>query len=118
MAEAGRAARSHAVCVYRNSGVNNQGVFWDPPMHSTMVTDGRFKLIHYTSGGAAEREVFDLHNDPHECHNLSGQAACKDREFDLLVHLVDFLAAEAGKLQPRANPSIPDPSQMLSNRLK
>ena len=51
--------------------------------------------------------MFDLHNDPYECHNLSDQTACKDREFGLLVQLVDFLAAEAGKLKPRANPSIP-----------
>jgi arylsulfatase len=118
MARAGRAVRSHAVCVYRNSGVNNQGMFWDPPMQSTMVTDGRFKLIHYTSDGQSEWELFDLETDPQECVNLCGRIEFRDREFELMVQLANVLQTEAGKLRPRENPSIPDASQMLSNRLK
>lgn len=114
----GRTRRSHAVCVYRNSGLSNEGAFWDPPMRSTMVRDERFKLIGYSSGGETERELFDLENDPDERHNLAGDPAWQAAELGLMAALAGFNQAEAGQRTPRRPPSIPGAAQKLANRLK
>jgi arylsulfatase len=116
--ENGHTTREAAIAVYRNSGVNSQGVFWDPPMHSTMARNERYKLILYTCEGQSELELFDLETDPEERHNLAGFAQHCDVELSLLGSIATFLQREVAMLPARENPSIPDPSQMLQNRLK
>jgi arylsulfatase len=116
--EAGRTARPAAITVYRNSGVNNRGVFWDPPMHSTMARNERYKLILYTCEAQSEMELFDLEADSQERRNLAGSSENRDVELPLLNAIATFLQREVATLPPRENASIPDPSQMLQNRLK
>ncbi len=116
--EAGRTARPAAITVYRNSGVNNRGVFWDPPMHSTMARNERYKLILYTCEAQSETELFDLEADSQERRNLAGSSENRDVELPLLNAIATFLQREVATLPPRENASIPDPSQMLQNRLK
>jgi arylsulfatase len=118
MAQRGKAARAAAICTYRNSGVDNRGVFWDPPMLSTMARNARFKLTLYTSGGKAERELFDLEADPGEQRNIAGSAAHGDVERLLMTEIAQFLHKEAGLGRPRAGSSIPDATQRLMNNLK
>jgi len=36
------------------------------------VNDGRWKLIEYRVSGVRTTQLFDLHDDPHEMHNLAG----------------------------------------------
>lgn len=118
MAKSGKARRNVAVTAYRNSGINNEGSFWAPPMLSTMVRDERYKLIVYASGGRNERELFDLDDDPQETHNLAGTPDHAGIEARLLAELAGLMHAEAGQLQPRAAPSLPKAGQRLKNALK
>ena len=37
-----------------------------------MIHDGRFKLVYYPAGNC--RQLFDLHNDPTELHDLSSDS--------------------------------------------
>lgn len=118
MARAGRARRHVAATLYRNSGINNEGSFWEPPMLSTMVRDERYKLIVYASGGQSERELFDLQEDPSETRNLAGLPTHAGTEARLLAELAGVMHAEAARLQPRAAPSLPKAGQRLKNALK
>ncbi|HVW92953.1 MAG TPA: sulfatase-like hydrolase/transferase [Devosia sp.] len=118
MAAAGRARRNAAATLYRNSGINKDSSFWEPPMLSSMVRDERYKLIVYASGGRTERELFDLEHDPAETRNLAGLPAHAETEARLLAELSALMHAEAAHLQPRAAPSLPQPGQRLKNALK
>lgn len=42
------------------------------PMSARMIHDGRFKLVYYPAGNC--RQLFDLHNDPTELHDLSSDS--------------------------------------------
>lgn len=118
MASRNTARRSSAICAYRNSGVNDSGSFWDPPMQATMARDQRFKLTLYTSDGSSQRELFDLETDPQETVNLSGDPTCAEVELKLLGEIASFLQNEATAAAPRATSSIPNASQRLQNRVK
>lgn len=118
MSRHNRAARSSAVCAYRNSGIGADGKFWESPMRSTMARNERYKLTVYASGGTSERELFDLESDPRETRNLSGDAAHAEVELMLLADIAAFLDREAAIAVPRASSSIPAAGQRLSNSLK
>lgn len=118
MARRGKAARRAAISAYRNSGINNQGRFWDPPMLSTLARDERFKLTLYTCAGKSELELFDLDADPEERHNIAGTTAYADIERRLLVDIAHFLHKEAGAIRPRGGSSIPNAGERLANNLK
>ncbi|WP_440412653.1 sulfatase family protein [Neorhizobium petrolearium] len=118
MALRNAARRSSAICAYRNSGVNDSGRFWNPPMHATMARDQRFKLTFYASGGLNQRELFDLETDPQETVNLSGDPLHAEVELKLLGDIASFLQNEAMMAAPRATSSIPNAAQRLQNRIK
>lgn len=118
VARRGTTARRAAICAYRNSGVNNRGSFWDPPMLSTMARNERFKLTLYTSGNASEYELFDLDADPEELHNLAGNPHYADAELLLMREIGQFLQREARAARPRTKPTLPDAAQRLKNSLK
>lgn len=84
---------------------------------SRMLHDGRYKLVYYPDGNC--RQLFDLHNDPHESEDLAGQAA----HARTLRRLEGALAAElyGGDEQWVANgrleglPAVPD-APLAANR--
>ena len=118
MASQNAANRTSAICAYRNSGINESGVFWDPPMQATMARDQRFKLTLYTSDGLSQRELFDLQTDPNETMNLVGNSAYAATELKLLTEIAAFLQDKGVITMPRATSSIPNPSQRLQNKIK
>ena len=118
MASAGHARRPAAICAYRNSGIDNSGSFWDPPLHSTMARDERHKLIVYASGGETGMEFFDLDDDPHEQRNRIGDSAYAGPREKLMAALAAHLQGEAALALPRFPPSVPGVGQRLSNALK
>lgn len=118
MARRNKAGRNSAICAYRNSGVNNKGEFWDPPMPATMARNERFKLTLYASAGQTERELFNLVSDPQEQHNIAGDPAHADIELSLLGEIAAYLQNEADTAPRRATSSIPGPAQRIRNSIK
>ena len=53
-----------------------------------MLRDDQFKLIYYPAGNC--RQLFDLRNDPLECHNLANSA----NHVETLQRLTDRLIGE------------------------
>ncbi|WP_162894855.1 sulfatase family protein [Rhizobium terrae] len=118
MASQNAARRSSAICTYRNSGVNDGGIFWDPAMQATMTRTQCYKLTLYTSDRLSQRELFDLQADPQEIMNLAGDPAYAATESKLLNEIASFLQNEAATATPRATSSIPNAAQQLQNRIK
>ena len=48
-----------------------------------MVKDERYKLIEYVVNGQRTTQLFDLAEDPEECHNLAGDGSHADRLHEL-----------------------------------
>ncbi len=118
VARAGRTRRRAAVCAYRNSGIADGGAPWDPPMLTTMVRDGRHKLVVSASGATVERELYDLDADPGEQVDRAGDPGHAAAESFLTAELVAFLLAETAAAPPRAAAATPGAGQLVRNRLR
>lgn len=117
------AGREFAVCCYRNTGISDQGCYWDPPIHATMLRDPRYKLNAYHadpgSGRPTEGELYDLRDDPQELHNRWNDPAFRDVRQHLTERLLDWLAQqEIRAAGSRGGAALPDRSQQLVNALK
>lgn len=71
--------------------------------HMRAVTDGRWKLIRYAD--VDRTQLFDLATDPHELHDLSGDAEQAER--------VEQLTAELRRLQQELGDALPWTSDEL-----
>jgi arylsulfatase A-like enzyme len=113
---------SHAVCLYRNTGLSDKGGYWDPPLHVTMMRDLRYKLLYYhgdpQSGRAPEGELFDMREDPTECRNLWESDKHREVRRRLTETLLDWLFERELALEARGGEAVPDASQRLVNALK
>jgi len=64
------------ICCYRGTGINGQSLYFDPPIHATMIRDKKYKLnIYHRQKESKDQnhiqgQLFDMQNDPHEFHNL------------------------------------------------
>ncbi|HAI14517.1 MAG TPA: hypothetical protein DCM28_22620 [Phycisphaerales bacterium] len=89
--------RDTAVCHYLNTGISSTSTltpnYFDPPIYASMIRDDQFKLNVYWSGAdGRECQLFDMHNDPHECNDLIDDAAfteVKTRLFTQLESIVE-----------------------------
>jgi arylsulfatase A-like enzyme len=92
--------RDYALCEYRNSGHP-----YDPPVHVTMLRQGRHKLVVHHGPPATARprtgELFDLAADQHEVRNLWDAPEARERRIALQEHLLDVLVATEDRSQPR-----------------
>ncbi len=59
------------------------------PTATRMLHDGRHKLIYYAAGNRTQ--LFDLHDDPHELHDLSDEPGHAEIRKRLTARLVDEL---------------------------
>lgn len=109
------------VCPYRNSGINDQGVHWDPEIHATMVRSGRHKLhIYHPVVGHQPNaclRLYDLHADPQERHDLSGDPAAQNTLLALQQQFTEWLLAIERAQGGRGGQATPQPDQRIANRL-
>lgn len=93
-------ARGWALCEYRNSGHP-----YDPPVHTTMLRRGQYKLVVYHGDPASSRprdgELYDLDRDPREVRNLWRDPEYQQVRVDLQEFLIDVLVATEDRSQPR-----------------
>jgi arylsulfatase A-like enzyme len=87
-----------AVCLYRNSGYGDGPVYFDPPIHASMICDERFKLViyHDLDGhlGGSQGQLFDMVQDAQEVNNLWHDPDYWTAKMNLQQKLVDFLAGQ------------------------
>jgi arylsulfatase A-like enzyme len=113
---AGDKGHEHAICCYRNSGISDQGVAWDPPVHCTMFRDRRFKLNVYH--GEQLGELYDMQEDPQELNNLWDSPDHQKVRLDLTEKLVEWMFTQELSSDARGGQALPDPRQRLVNALK
>ncbi|HYN90111.1 MAG TPA: sulfatase-like hydrolase/transferase, partial [Ardenticatenaceae bacterium] len=92
--------RGWTLCIYRDSGHP-----YDPPVHTTMLRQGRYKLVVYHGPPATDRprtgELYDLEADPDELSNLWDEPAHRPARVELEALLLDVLVAIEDRTQPR-----------------
>lgn len=113
---AGAGGHEYAVCCYRNSGISDQGVAWDPPIHCTMLRDKRFKLNVYH--GERLGELYDMQEDPRELNNLWDLPEYKTVRLGLTGKLLEWMFRQELANDARGGEAIPDPKKRLVNALK
>lgn len=101
--DAGPTWRDWALCEYRDSGHP-----YDPPVHTTMLRRGRYKLVvHHgapATGRARAGELYDLAADPRELTNLWSDPAHSQAKMELQEFMLDTLVATEDRTQPRDAP--------------
>jgi len=109
------------VTAYRNSGIDDRGRNWDPPIDATMVRAGRFKLHAYHPVAGRQPStawrLFDLERDPLEQRDLAGDPGHRATLEAMKDRLVAWLL-EAEKLRgSRGGEATPRPDQLVVNRI-
>jgi arylsulfatase len=109
------------VTAYRNSGIDDRGRNWNPPIHATMVRSGRFKLhvYHPVAGRQAATiyRLYDMERDPRELHDLSGDPGHRPVLEDLKDRLVSWLLGAENLHGSRGGEATPRPDQLVVNRI-
>ena len=114
----GGATRNVAVCAYRNSGINRENAYWDPPMKATCVRSADAKLIAYTSGDDVEYEYFDLAADPREEASRIDDPAAAPKVNALFRELGGWLQREAGLAGSRGGGWFPSSDSFMQNAVE
>lgn len=110
----GRTSQVHdeAICCYRNSGISKKRLYWDPPIHATMIRDERYKLnVWHTPPGANQGELYDMVRDPQEMENLWNAPDMRDVRLRLTARLLEWearrervLGSRGGETRPAGMP--------------
>ena len=89
--------RSHAVCLYRNSGLHRTSTHYyhHPPINATMIRDGQYKLVVYHGHGGGQ--LFDMTSDPLELTNLWNDPAHQHARLELIQRMTDWLATQESR---------------------
>jgi len=110
--------RDWAACVYRNTGIKEGGVYFDPEIHATMFMDERFKLgvyhdVNGSPGAETEGVLYDMQEDPDELHNLWADPAYRDVRLRLTERMLDWQVAQELRYGRRGSDLQPAASQRI-----
>ncbi len=98
--DADASKRGWAICEYRDSGHP-----YEPPVHTTMLREGDYKLIVFHGNPATDRvrdgQLYDLAIDPNEMNNLWHDEAYLLVRMRMQEHLLDILVATEDRSAPR-----------------
>jgi arylsulfatase A-like enzyme len=131
LAGAGRAAAAGAggyaafhdavVTAYRNSGIDDRGRCWDPPINATMVRSGRYKLhAYHPVAGRQPRTIYrlyDIEADPAEQRDLSADPGHRAAFDELRDRLVTWLLEAELRHGSRGGEAVPHADQLVVNRI-
>jgi arylsulfatase len=116
----------YTITAYRNSGISDEKRPWDPPIHATMIYDGRYKLSVYHGELAEEDapargsrgELYDIHVDPDELNDLFDDSGYVETRLRLTEQLNQwFFRKEQNSAASRGGEMRPGPADQLDNRL-
>ena len=116
-----RRPRKTAVCAYRETGIDNRGRYFEPPINATMITDGRYKLNLYhpspeVADSRTEGQLFDLATDFGEIHDLWNERL--GERLRLTEDLLDWFRRQEKLIGPRAESAEPRKDQLIKNAFK
>ena len=112
----------YIVCPYRNSGIDDRGLPWVPPIHTTMVRAGRYKLHIYHAVPVHQPEpcyrLHDMAADPQELLDLSDDPAHQGVLHQLKDAFTQWLMAVELTQGGRGGQARPSPDQRIVNKLQ
>jgi arylsulfatase len=107
--------KDYAVCLYRNTGINDNKVYWEPQVNASMICNGKFKLNIYHNKDN-EGELFDLENDPLEQNNLWNNKQYHMQKEKMLLDLLNWqIKTEVNYSGSKGGEMFPPKSQWLEN---
>ncbi len=111
--------RENVFCLYRNSGISDKKVYFDPPINSTMIRNERYKLTYYHNSDSSVENpggtLFDMEKDPRELTNLYDLPEHAQTKSALLCKMVDWMSEMQLKYGgAQAESLIPDKSQTFN----
>jgi len=96
-----QSGREDAICCYRNTGLSAEptpGVYFDPPIHATMIRHGQYKMNVWHTDGRANQciqgELYDMEHDPLELHNLWADPDWREVRVRLTERLIQWFFRE------------------------
>ena len=112
--------RDYAVCVFRNTMISDEKVYFDPPIYATMMRTDTFKIVVYhgwdASCGSIEGELYHMKNDANEQHNLWNHSGYQDIRESLVHRVYNWLVASDMQYNgKRGGEMIPPQSQVSLN---
>jgi arylsulfatase A-like enzyme len=115
------AFRDFAVCAYRNTGINDTGRYWDPPINATMIRRGKWKLHAYHPVPGKQEDpvykLFDMEADPLEARDLAGDPAMSGILARLKDDLISWLLKAELGCGGRGGAALPQKDQLIKNAL-
>jgi arylsulfatase len=126
--------RDWAACIYRNTGIKEGGMYFDPEIHATMFMDERYKLSLYhdiDSTGPHGRPIaqmsdtqgthrpqgtlYDMQSDPDETVNLWSDPVYRDIRIGLTRRMLDWSVSQEVRYGRRGPDHLPSPAQQVMN---
>jgi arylsulfatase len=109
------------VTAYRNSGIDDRGRSWDPPINATMVRRDRYKLhVYHPVAGRQPSTIYrlyDIEADLMEQRDLSTDPGHRAAFDDLRDRLVTWLLEAEIRHGSRGGEAVPRADQLVVNRI-
>lgn len=112
--------RDYAVSFFRNTMINDEKVYFDPPIHATMLRKGKWKVTVYHnpvgSEPVMEGELYNMEADPKEKHNLWGKVEYNEIRNTLIGCMMSwFVYSDAAYHSGQGGELFPPKSQWSKN---
>ena len=89
--------RDYAVCLYRNTSISDEKIYFDPPIHATMLRTEAWKLTVYhhpnRAVNPADGELYDMISDPGETMNLWDNPEHSAVRQELISRMMNWLVS-------------------------
>jgi len=105
----------YPVICYRNTGINDRGEYWNPPICGTMIRENKYKLNYYHN--EKQGELYNLEDDPLERYNLWDKKEAQPVRNELMEELADWLFRQEFKRGSRGGSAFPGEKDKVVNAL-